>query len=277
MAKKNKSGSSWAVPFVIATTALVALLGVTTKGYTDWTFGITNEETPTTEEVPTTSEEPGTSEELPGTSEDIPNVERYSVLYEGELDASDPEYEYNNYPFASNSNYYSVSLTNNKVFGIGYSNFFGKNKIITIELSLATNSEITVGEGFAIALHDMMSIEGTNLIEPGTKLMPGTEEEKKSLCDCGYCDTSLVFKTYTIEYDLTDYLNLDEFYFSIELNGYNTTLGTGETIFVDYLKIIGDYEFNTSSSEELMLSNNSSSLVYNDKQLNLGDEIDDYL
>ena len=66
MAKKtNKSGSSWAVPFVIATTALVALLGFTTKGYTDWTFGITNEETPTTEELPGSSEQPGTSEEQP--------------------------------------------------------------------------------------------------------------------------------------------------------------------------------------------------------------------
>ena len=75
MAKKtNKSGSSWAVPFVIATTALVALLGFTTKGYTDWTFGITNEETPTTEEVPTTEELPGTSEELPGTSEELPGT-----------------------------------------------------------------------------------------------------------------------------------------------------------------------------------------------------------
>lgn len=80
MSKKYNNGSAWALPCILATTALVALLGFTTNGYRDWTFGLgtqeppVSEEAPSSEEVPSTEEQPGTSEELPGSSEELPGT-----------------------------------------------------------------------------------------------------------------------------------------------------------------------------------------------------------
>ena len=80
MPKKYNNGPAWALPCILATTALVALLGFTTKGYTDWTFGLGIDEPPVSEEVPGTSEElPGTSEEIPGTSEEPGTSEKTPI------------------------------------------------------------------------------------------------------------------------------------------------------------------------------------------------------
>ena len=149
MAKKtNKSGSSWAVPFVIAATALVALLGVTTKGYTDWTFGLGVEEPPVSEEVPGTSEElpgtseeqPNSSEELPGTSEELPIITSYTYLIEAEDYCSYPGGDFEDGGVLYRDDKYSggeaVYPNDLSWSGIDSGDNFGENTSLNIEIGL---------------------------------------------------------------------------------------------------------------------------------------------
>lgn len=177
-------------------------------------------------------------------SDEIIENNYYEIIYEAEDNyASSPD----SLPplknaFASNKKIIDISEC-----GTAFSlyiddfSFFNENTTLTLELSIAVNSDTTLYSNFASVSSERYLME-PDLIDFNKQVItPGTEEEKLSLCDCGYCDTSLYFRKITATWNVSNYSSSEDLYVSLSIGGPGVDLGM-EPVYLDYVKIISENE-----------------------------------
>lgn len=227
--KKNNNSSSHFSSFVIliTTLALIILLGISTKGFRDWSFGFTTEEQPGTSlpgssipgsSTPGTSlpgsSQPGTS--LPGTSSEPTKPDPEPVIKEYKVEAEEctltTATSQDSMPWASNGHFVggfsegaSISFTTSSseatkaIFEITLAN----TSTEAINLSTLTNflvvneTAVTFSEAAVVAAPTQEEINAINNQYP----------------EHGFVASYGVFKTISIEIDLVNGNN------TIVLNG----------------------------------------------------------
>ena len=256
--KQIKSSNKWITPLLVVSTILVAGVGIITNGFVDWTFNADQDNNSSSSEESLSSNKPSsittqsisleTSEE---SSSDIQESENnktsypYSLFLEAEncyYTSPDSTLTPKTYPFASNKQVIDISECGVPLnFHIDDFSFFGENTFIELEISIAVYQETTLYSNFAKISSERYLIEPLSINFNQEKILPGSQEEQLNLCDCGYCDTSLVFRKVTTLIDVSQFNSEEDLYLSLSIGGSGADLGM-EPVYVDYFKFNAEKE-----------------------------------